>query len=121
MHVIEVKSFEFAIKIVELYKFLSYEKKEHVLSKQLLRSGTSIGANVAEAEDGISKPEFIAKMSIALKEANETLYWLRLLAKTNYLDDYQDSALVDECFEIRRLLAKIVKSAKENLEKESKN
>lgn len=84
---VEAKSFDFAIRIVKLYQYLTNEKKEFVLSKQLLRSGTSIGANVAEAERAQSQADFYAKMSIALKEANETDYWLRLLYKTDYLTE----------------------------------
>ena len=84
-NVIENKSFEFAIRIVKLYKHLSNAKKEYVLSKQLLRSGTSIGANVAEAQQAQSRADFVSKMSIALKETVETKYWLRLLNATNYL------------------------------------
>ena len=84
-NIIETKSFAFAVRIVNLYKMLTNDRKEYVLSKQLLRSGTSIGANVSEAERGQTKPDFYAKMCIALKEANETHYWLRLLYETEYL------------------------------------
>ena len=83
--IIEKKSFDFAVRIVNLYKHLTADKKEFVLSKQLLRSGTSIGANVAEGERGQSRPDFNSKMSIALKEATETYYWLRLLHCTAFL------------------------------------
>ena len=86
-NIIEEKSFAFAIRIVNLYKHLNEAKKEFVLSKQLLRSGTSIGANVAEAEQAQSTPDFVSKMSIALKEASETKYWIRLLASTSYLTE----------------------------------
>lgn len=84
-NIIEKKSFDFAIRIVKLYKFLCNEKNEFVLSKQLLRSGTSIGANVAEAQQAQSKADFISKISIALKEATESKYWLRLLNATDYI------------------------------------
>ena len=84
--IIEEKSFDFAIRIVKLYKYLCNNKKEYVLSKQVLRSGTSIGANVAEAQQAQSKEDFISKLSIALKETTETKYWLRLLNATNYLN-----------------------------------
>ena len=84
-NIIVDKSFDFAVRIVNLNKYLNNEQKEYVLSKQLLRSGTSIGANVSEAERAQSKADFISKMSIALKEANETNYWLKLLYKTDYL------------------------------------
>ena len=80
------KSFEFAIRVVKLYKYLCDDKKEYVLSKQLLRAGTSIGANINEAQAGQSKADFIAKMAIASKEARESKYWIDLLIKTDYLD-----------------------------------
>ena len=85
--IIENKSFEFAIRTVNLYKHLITEKKEYIMSKQLLKSGTSIGANVSEGEQGQSKADFHSKMCIALKEANETYYWLRLLFATEYLTE----------------------------------
>ena len=88
-NIIVDKSFDFAVRIVNLNKYLNNEQKEYVLSKQLLRSGTSIGANVSEAERAQSKADFISKMSIALKEANETNYWLKLLYKTDYLNKSQ--------------------------------
>lgn len=86
-NIIKDKSYEFAVRIVNLYKHLSQEKREFVLSKQILRSGTSIGANVEEAIGGISKADFRAKMSIAYKEARETAYWLRLLNETYFIDN----------------------------------
>ncbi|MCB0479761.1 MAG: four helix bundle protein, partial [Crocinitomicaceae bacterium] len=85
-NIIQQKSFAFAIRTVNAYKYLQSEKKEFVLSKQLLRSGTSIGANIEEATGGQSKKDFIAKMSIAYKEARETKYWIKLLAATEYLE-----------------------------------
>lgn len=108
------KSFDFAVRIVNLYKFLSLEKKEYVLSKQLLRSGTSIGANVCEAQRGQSKADFIAKMSIALKEANETHYWLRLLQKTDYLTSAQFESMEKDVCELLGLLTAICKTAGTN-------
>ena len=110
------KSFDFAIRIVNLYKHLCDEKKEYILSKQLLRSGTSIGANVNESQAGQSKNDFISKMSIASKEARESKYWIELLIKTQYLDDREQyvSSLVDEIDEINKILTSIVKSSKEN-------
>ena len=86
-NVIETKSFNFAVRIVNLYKYLTDAKKECVLSKQLLRSGTSIGANVAEAEQAQSKPDFVSKMNIALKETSETKYWIKLLGATDFLSE----------------------------------
>ena len=105
------KSFEFAVRIVNLYKFLTREHKEYVLSKQLLRSGTSIGANVAEAQRGQSKADFTAKMSIALKEANETHYWLKLLYRTEYLSQVQYDSLNTDIQELIGILMAICKSA----------
>ena len=93
-NIIEKKSFDFAIRIVRLYKYLSDKKKEFVLSKQLLRSGTSIGANVAEAQQAQSKADFISKISIALKETTETKYWLRLLNATDYLSDIETKIIL---------------------------
>ncbi len=108
------KSFEFAVRIVNLYKYLSQNKKEYVLSKQLLRSGTSIGANIAEAQRGQSKADFIAKMSIALKEAYETDYWLRLLERTDYLSLQEFQSLDKENKELISLLMSICKIANAN-------
>ncbi|MBQ9914119.1 MAG: four helix bundle protein [Clostridia bacterium] len=112
--IIEEKSFDFAIRIVNLYKVLRTEKKEFVLSKQLLRSGTSIGANVSEGERGQTKPDFSTKMSIALKEAGETYYWLRLLYKTNYLTEKEFKSMEKDIKEILALLTSICKTAKNN-------
>lgn len=108
------KSFEFAVRIVNLYKYLVSQKHEYVLSKQLLRSGTSIGANISEAQRGQSKADFIAKMSIALKEANETYYWLRLLHRTDYLTKTQFASLEKDILELIRLLMAICKTSNNN-------
>ena len=110
------KSFEFAIRVVKLYKYLCEEKKEYVLSKQLLRSGTSIGANINEAQAGQSKADFIAKMSISSKEARESKYWIELLIKTDYLniDDKHTKSLLNDIEEIVKLLTSIVKSSQGN-------
>ena len=107
----EEKSFEFAVRIVNLCKYLTTEKREFVLSKQLLRSGTSIGANISEAQRGQSKADFTAKMSIALKEANETYYWLRLLYRTEYLTQPQFESLEKDILELIWLLMSICKTA----------
>ena len=107
------KSFRFAIRIVNLYKYLCSEKQEYVLSKQLLRSGTSIGANVAEAQQAQSKPDFINKMNIALKEAYETNYWLRLLHATQYLSTKEYESIIADYLEVVKLLVAIVKTTKE--------
>ena len=108
-NIIESKSFKFAVRIVNLYKHLTENKKEFVLSKQILRSGTSIGANVSEAEKGQSKSDFNAKMNIALKEANETEYWLRLLYETDYISEKEFNSIEPEVKEIIAILVAICK------------
>ncbi len=108
------KSFAFAVRTVNLYKYLICEHKEYVLSKQLLRSGTSIGANVAEAEQAQSKADFISKMSIALKEANETCYWLKLLYKTDYLNKSQFDSMNADINELISILTAICKTSNLN-------
>ncbi len=110
---IQNKSFLFAKRIVNLCKFLKAERKEFVMSKQLLRAGTSIGANVAEAQQAQSRADFVNKLNIALKEAYETDYWLRLLYETDYLTHKQFSSIFADCSELERLLISIVKSTKE--------
>ena len=112
-NIIEKKSFDFAIRIVKLYKYLCNNKKEYVLSKQVLRSGTSIGANVAEAQQAQSKADFISKLSIALKETTETKYWLRLLNATNYLNQSEIKSILDDCIAIEKILTSILRSSKE--------
>ena len=112
-NVIKSKSLAFAKRIVKLYKYLCDEKKEYVLSKQLLRSGTSIGANVQEAECGISKKDFLAKMYIAFKECVETEYWLELL-KDDYLLLPEYESMKNDCEELRKILSSITKTTKEN-------
>lgn len=111
-NVIENKSFQFAIRIVRLYKFLCEEKKEYILSKQLLRAGTSIGANVTKSQQAQSKPDFVSKISTALKEASETKYWIKLLGATEYLSENQTKSILDDCVEIEKILVTILKSAK---------
>lgn len=107
--VIEQKSFDFAVRIVNLYKYLIKEKKEILLSKQIISCGTSIGANVSEGERAQTKPDFNAKMSIALKEANETYYWLRLLYATDYIGEKEFKSLEKDIKEILALLTSICK------------
>ena len=111
-NIIAEKSFQFAIQIVNLSKSLYDEKHEYVLSRQLLRSGTSIGANIAEAQQAQSRPDFISKLSIALKETSETKYWLRLLNATGYLSDLRFEPAMKECIEIEKILVTIIKSLK---------
>ena len=108
-NVIESKSFDFAIRIVHLYKHLTKTKREFVMAKQLLRCGTSIGANVAEGEKGQSKADFNAKMNIAMKEANETYYWLRLLHKTGYLTEKEFLSMQKDIREILAIITAICK------------
>ncbi|MDD3488559.1 MAG: four helix bundle protein [Bacteroidia bacterium] len=108
------KSYAFALRIIKAYRFLSTEQKEFVLSKQLLRSGTAIGALIKEAEHGESKADFIHKMNIALKEANETEYWLMLLHDSDYLESKVFESVVEDCREIIKLLISIIKTSKKN-------
>lgn len=107
------KSFAFAVRVVRLYQHLTQEKKEYVLSKQLLRSGTSIGANVEEGIGGFTKKDFRAKLSIAYKEARETKYWLRLLKETGYIDEKAFVSMLHDCEELAKLLFVILKNSKD--------
>ena len=104
------KSKRFAVRIIRLYQYLCNEKHEFILSKQLLRSGTSIGANLAESECAISKKDFLSKIYIALKECNETLYWLDLLYETDYLSHAAYMSLRTDCEEIRKMLSASTKT-----------
>ena len=108
---VENKSFAFAVRIINLCKYLQAEKKEYVLSKQILRCGTSIGANVAEAQHAQSKADFAAKLNIALKETGETKYWLRLLNATDYCSDQEFKSIFSDCVELEKLLVSIVKTS----------
>ena len=108
------KSKRFAIRIVKLYKYLCDEKKDVVLSKQLLRSGTSIGANIAEANSAFSKKDFLAKMYIAFKECSESKYWLELLHETDYLTQSEFDSINADCTELQKLLSSITKTLKDN-------
>ncbi len=114
------KSFKFAIRVVNLYKHLSNNKKEYILSKQLLKCGTSIGANINEAQEGQSRADFISKLSIALKEARETKYWIELLKETNYLTDKEANSILKDVVELIKLLATIIKTTKEKSKMENK-
>ena len=113
-NVVQQKSFAFAIRVVNAYKYLTEQKKEFVLSKQLLRWGTSIGANVEEATGGQSKKDFIAKISISYKEARETKYWLNLLTATDYLDEKLSKSLLDDAEELCKILSSILLTNKQN-------
>lgn len=107
------KSLAFAKRIVFAYQYLSEEKKEYVLSKQMLRSGTSIGANIAEAQYGSSRKDFLNKLYIALKECAETLYWLELLYSCDYISRTEYDSLHSDCEELRKLLSSITKSVRD--------
>ena len=108
------KTLLFAARIVKLNKYLTKEKKETVIAKQIIRSATSIGANANEAIYGQSKADFIAKLQISLKETAETEYWLRLLILSEYITDKEGNSLLDDCLEIKRILISTLKTAKEN-------
>ena len=110
----------FAIRIIKLYMYLKENKQEYILSKQILRSGTSIGANVRESVNAQSLMDFINKMNIALKEANETEYWLELLNETSFIDEKQFSSINNDCSKIVGTLTKIIKTAKKRIEEENK-
>ena len=114
-NVVKRKSFAFAVRIVRLYQYLCEQKREFVLSKQLLRSGTSVGAMVREAEHAETKNDFKHKMGIAQKEINETIYWLELLKETDYLTEEQFENINKEAIEIIKLVTAILKSAKSNI------
>jgi len=109
-NIIQSKSYDFAVRIVKVYQYLSSEKKEYVLSKQLLRCGTSIGANVEEAIGGQSSKDFFAKLTIAYKEARETHYWIRLLKDTHYLTNEQSESLLNDVTEILKIIGSIQKT-----------
>ncbi|MCI5505659.1 MAG: four helix bundle protein [Prevotella sp.] len=110
---IVLKSKQFAIRIIRLYQFLNNSKHEYIISKQLLRSGTSIGANVSEATCAFSKKDFLSKMYIAFKESAETLYWIELLHDTDYLNETQFQSIYNDCLSIKSLLSSITKSTAE--------
>ena len=112
-----IKSKAFAIRIIKLYKHLCNEKKEYILSKQILRSGTSIGANIREAAFAQSANDFISKMSISLKEVSETQYWLELLHETDYITDKEAESLKSDCMDLLRILQASIITAKANKEK----
>jgi four helix bundle protein len=113
-NVVRNKSFQFALRIVKLYRYVKEEKKEYVLSKQILRSGTAIGALVREAQHSESKADFIHKLSIALKEANETDYWIELLFQSGYIEERSYQSIHKDIDEILSLLVAIVKKSKQN-------
>lgn len=114
-HQLEEMCINFSIRVINLYKYLTSEKKEFVLSKQLLRSGTSIGANLVEAQNAISKKEFLSKSYISFKEAAESGYWIELLYRTEYITKEQYTSLKMDCNELIKIFSSITKSTKESL------
>jgi len=114
-NIVKDKSFDFAIRIVKLYQYLSSNKNEFILSKQLLRSGTSIGAMIREAEHAESKNDFIHKFAIAQKEANEVVYWLELIKATDYLNEKEFENIYNDAIEILKLVTSILKTSKNQL------
>lgn len=118
--IIEQKSFRFAVRIINLYKFLQENAKEYVLSKQVLRSGTSIGANVSEALSSESTSDFIHKLGIAAKEVRETSYWLRLLSETKFIDEKSFSSIHEECKELLKIINSIILTTKQKQENKRK-
>jgi four helix bundle protein len=114
-NILKIKSFKFAVRIVNLYKHLCENKKEFVLSKQILRSGTSVGAMVHEAEHSESKADFVHKMAIAQKEINETLYWLELLKETEYISSKEYKSINADAIEIIKLITTIIKTTKSKI------
>ena len=111
------KSYTFALRIIKLYQYLVFERKEYVLSKQILRSGTSIGANAEEATGAYSKKEFLSKITISYKEARETHYWLRLLRDSKIIEENKIQPLIIGCEELLKIMTSIQKTTKENLKK----
>ena len=111
-NVIQDKSYNFSLKIIKIYQGLTKDKKEFILSRQLIRSGTSIGANIEEAIGAQSKNDFISKMSISYKEARETLYWLHLLTDSNFLSKEQSDTLICDCEELLRIIGSIQTTSK---------
>jgi four helix bundle protein len=111
-NIIRSKSYNFSLKIIKIYQELTNDKKEFIISKQLIRSGTSIGANIEESIGAQSKNDFISKMSISYKEARETLYWLHLLTDSNFLNKQQSDTLIYDCEELLKILGSIIKTSK---------
>ncbi len=114
-NVVYEKAFKFAVRIVKLSESLVKEKREFIISKQIMRSGTSIGANIKEALQAHSKKDFLYKMNIALKEASETEYWIELLIETRYIDDKLGQSILADCIELNKMLIAIVKTTRYSL------
>lgn len=118
---VKYKSRKFAIRIINLYKYLCGNKQEYVMSKQLLRSGTSIGANIAESRCAISKRDFLNKVYLALKECEETLYWLDLLYETEYLSENEYNSMKNDCEELRKMMSATTKTVGSSLNNREKS
>lgn len=116
-NILKEKAYKFALRIVKLYQYLADEKREFVMSKQVLRSGTSIGANIEEANQAQSKLDFIHKLSISQKESFETHYWIRILRDSNFLNEKLADSLLRDCEEIQKLITSSIKTSKTNLKK----
>lgn len=114
-NILRDKSYKFALRNISLYKYLTAEKKEFVLSKQVLRSGTSIGSNVVEANQAQSKADFVHKLSISLKEAYETQYWIELLRDSDYISPQSADSLIVDCCEIQKILTASIRTAKSSM------
>ncbi|KUY28542.1 four helix bundle protein [Elizabethkingia ursingii] len=114
-NIVKQKSFDFAVRIIKLYQYLSSDKKEFILSKQILRSGTSVGAMIRESEHAQSKSDFIHKLSIAQKEINETIYWLELFQASDYLSAQEFESINEDAVEIIKLITSIIKTTKNNI------
>ncbi len=114
-NIILTKTYDYAVRVVKLYQYLCREKKEFELSKQLLRSGTSIGANAEESVGGLSKKDFLAKIGVSYRETRETRFWLRLLRDTDYITSKQAESMINDAEEILRIITAIQKSTKRNL------
>ena len=119
-NVVQQKTYDFSIRIIKLYQYLTNEHNEFVLSKQILKSGTAIGANVEEAIGGQSEKDFYAKLSISYKEARETHYWIRLLTDTGYIDKNVSDSLLNDCAEILKIIGSIQKTLRHKLENKTK-
>ena len=109
------KSFRFSVRIIRLYQYITEQKREYVLSKQLLRAGTSIGANVGEADNAVSKPDFVNKLGISQKEADETMYWLELMKETDYLTPEQFDSIHQDAEELLKIIRTIILNTKKNM------
>lgn len=120
-NILSDKSKDFAVRILNLYKYLTTEKQEYILSKQIFRSGTSIGANIAEAIRAESQADFIHKLYISYKEAGETLYWIEIANRGGFLDENQSQSLYEDCEELVKMLTSIIKTSKVNLNSKPKN